>query len=225
MKDFWRNDYNRIYHENESGMMKISDDNCRSIIRMCQYISAFPVSKFQLEVIRKDLIGLAMEADMDKMSLEEKLGVSEEEFSRELIKEAERPDCWEKVLYRIRNFILGLTILYTLSFAFARFDNSHGLPVPNIITAFIIVIGIEIARDLILRKGGYHSSVKKTVITRVLYGILAVSFYGGREIAENIVLFAGYGWLIFVLLVAASVVFCVINHRYWNQCSARYDWK
>lgn len=225
MEAFWRNDYNRIYRENEKGMVKISDDNCRSIIRICQYISAFPVSMFQLEVIRKDLIGLAMEADMDNISLEEKLGVSEEEFSKELIKEAERPDCWEKVLYRIRNFILGLTILYTLSFAFARFNNSHGLPVSSIITAFIIVIAIEIARDLILRKGGYYSSVKKTVITRVLYGILAISLFVGRAIAENMTLFSGHGWMIFVLLMTASAVFCVVDHRYWNRCSTRYDWK
>lgn len=66
MKDFWRNDYDRICQENADRLDGVSVKNRIALIRMFQYVAAFPVSLFQLEVVKKDLIGLASEADMEK---------------------------------------------------------------------------------------------------------------------------------------------------------------
>ena len=105
MKDFWRNDYDRICWENEKRLDGVSGKNRVALIRMFWYVAAFPVSLFQLEVVKKDLIGLASEADMEKISLEEKLGVSEEEFCKALIEEGKTSRSVEKLLLIVRDAI------------------------------------------------------------------------------------------------------------------------
>ena len=189
MKDFWRNDYDRICWENEKRLDGVSVKNRVALIRMFWYVAAFPVSLFQLEVVKKDLIGLASEADMEKISLEEKLGVSEEEFCKTLIEEGKTSRSVEKLLLIARDAILALFIFYTFDFVFNGFSNQTGLE-------------IDVVSIIVLFYVGWIS-----------IGMKGIAF------------FPGHGWLIFVILLAAVAGIWFINCRYWNRCSAQYDWK
>ena len=114
MKDFWRNDYDRICQENADRLDGVSEKNRVALIRMFQYVAAFPVSLFK----------------------------------------------------------------------------------------------------------------KKSRIVFLCYAIIVLFYVGWISIGmKGIVFFPGHGWLIFVILLAAETGAWFINCRYWNRCSAQYDWK
>ena len=154
MKDFWRNDYDRICWENEKRLDGVSGKNRVALIRMFQYVAAFPVSLFQLEVVKKDLIGLASEADMEKISLEEKLGVPEEEFCKALIEEGKTSRSVEKLLLIARDAILALFIFYTFDFVFNGFSNQTGLEIDVVFFAVFceFMVDNKMALLVLLRK-------------------------------------------------------------------------
>lgn len=228
MKDFWRNDYDRICQENADRLDGVSVKNRIALIRMFQYVAAFPVSLFQLEVVKKDLIGLALEADMERISLEEKLGVPEEEFCKGLIEEGKTSRSVEKLLLIVRDAILALFIFYTFDFVFNGFSNQTGLEIDVVFFAVFCVIGRELLRAIALRRSGYQDSKKKSRIVFLCYAIIVLFYigFGWIRVGMNeIVFFPGHGWLIFVILLAAETGAWFINCRYWNRCSAQYDWK
>lgn len=226
MKDFWRNDYDRICQENADRLDGVSEKNRVALIRMFQYVAAFPVSLFQLEVIKKDLIGLASEADMEKISLEEKLGVPEEEFCKGLIEEEKTSRGVERLLLTARSVILSLLILYIIDLVVGGFSNQIGLGIDVVFLAVAFNIGSEILRVVVFRRSGYQNSRKKSRIVFICYAIIVLFYSVWVSIrTKEIVFFPGHGWLIFVILLAAVAGIWFINCRYWNRCSAQYDWK
>ena len=226
MKDFWRNDYDRICWENEKRLDGVSGKNRVALIRMFWYVAAFPVSLFQLEVVKKDLIGLASDADMEKISLEEKLGVPEEEFCKALIEEGKTSRSVEKLLLIARDAILALFIFYTFDFVFNGFSNQTGLEIDVVFFAVFCEIGREVLRAVARRRSGYQDSKKKSRIVFLCYAIIVLFYVGWISIGmKGIAFFPGHGWLIFVILLAAAAGIWFINCRYWNRCSTQYDWK
>lgn len=62
----FRNNYKKLVQENQYGLAEISGKSFKMLNSMMDYLGTFDVSLFELEVIKKDLIGLAKEADMGR---------------------------------------------------------------------------------------------------------------------------------------------------------------
>lgn len=69
------NNYQRLAQENVDNYQKISNKNRNSLLKMMTYLSSFSISKFDLEILRKDLIGMCQEADSASMSLDDYIGI------------------------------------------------------------------------------------------------------------------------------------------------------
>lgn len=82
------NNYQKLRQENIDNSLELSDANYAMLDRMIQYISAHNISLFELEVVKKDLIGLAAQAEKNQGSLEDMLGVPEREFCNTLMEGA-----------------------------------------------------------------------------------------------------------------------------------------
>ena len=64
------NNLKDLQKENSISIKTIrSDQNRNEVTRMIQYLSSSHLSLFQIEVIQKDLIGIALEADRDRKSV------------------------------------------------------------------------------------------------------------------------------------------------------------
>ena len=75
------NDYQKIKQDNKDENARLKPENRKAIERMTEYISYNDVALFELEVIKKDLIGLAAEAEEEGVDFLPKLGMEEKEFS------------------------------------------------------------------------------------------------------------------------------------------------
>ena len=125
-----------------------------------------------------------------------------------------------------RDAILALFIFYTFDFVFNGFSNQTGLEIDVVFFAVFCEIGREVLRAIALRRSGYQDSKKKSRIVFLCYAIIVLFYVGWISIGmKGIAFFPGHGWLIFVILLAAVAGIWFINCRYWNRCSAQYDWK
>ena len=75
-----RNDYARLKQDNVDESVKLQYENRRIIERITDYISSKKVSLFELEIIKKDLIGIATEAEIEELTFVDKLGMKEKAF-------------------------------------------------------------------------------------------------------------------------------------------------
>lgn len=86
----FRNELKRLEKENND---MAADIECRenyvAVQNMIRYLSSFSLSLFQIQVIRKDLIGMALEADKERLALQDKLGVAPKEFCNDIIQNGE----------------------------------------------------------------------------------------------------------------------------------------
>ena len=57
------NNYKKLVRENKYGLAEISGKNFKVLDSMFKYLRTFEVSLFELEVIKKDLIGLAKQVE------------------------------------------------------------------------------------------------------------------------------------------------------------------
>ena len=74
------NKYKKIRQENIEESAKLKLKNRRMIERMADYLSTKKISLYELEVIKKDIIGMAIEAELEGVLLRDKIGISEKEF-------------------------------------------------------------------------------------------------------------------------------------------------
>ena len=87
----WKNELTEIRNENAEQISGMNGTMWDQLSPMLEYLSSFSIPMFEEEVIKKDLIGMAKEAEIEQISLEEKLGMSSKEFCDNLIEnETER---------------------------------------------------------------------------------------------------------------------------------------
>ena len=67
------NNYKKLKQENIDESVKLKSENRRMIERMTSYLSTKKISLYELEVIKKDIIGMAVEAENEGVSLQEKI--------------------------------------------------------------------------------------------------------------------------------------------------------
>lgn len=85
--NIFQNNYTKLLEENERAETKMSFKNISDIRDAINYFRGQGTSLFELEVIKKDMISLAQEAEIENLSLEEKLGMSIPEFCENMEKE------------------------------------------------------------------------------------------------------------------------------------------
>ena len=118
-----RNDYARLKQDNVDESVKLQYENRRIIERITDYISSKKVSLFELEIIKKDLIGIAAEAEAEEISMEEKLGVSEKEFADNLSLETEGKSFLEQSILFGRYIFFVAWIVYMITLWFSGFPS------------------------------------------------------------------------------------------------------
>lgn len=76
----WDNDLTKIRKENVERIAYMQGTMWDQLAPIVQYLSSFSIPLFEQEVIKKDLIGFAEEADIEGITLEQKLGMSPKGF-------------------------------------------------------------------------------------------------------------------------------------------------
>lgn len=213
----WKNELTEIRNENADQIREMSGVMWDQLSAMVEYISSFSIPMFEEEVIKKDLIGMAKEAEIEKISLEEKLGMPRKEFCDSLVKEEMRNErITENIMEFAVHFVWNLTFFWAIELLL--FGN------PEKVYAADAVMSIALAFLGVWNLGGRMAWNKwKDWINCLLFiGFIVVLLYMDVRTDQAI---TGNVFVIGVCLISASVLATFIRRNYWKKQSQKYDWK
>lgn len=221
---FLSNDYAKLKQDNIDESVKLKNENRRIIERITDYISSKRISLFELEVIKKDLIGIAAEAEVEELSVVEKLGVTEKEFADNLSLETEGKSLLEQSLLFGRYIFFVAWILYMITFWFSGFPKEYGISVDLVFFIVIYSFYDDVLVKWISKRFLYskNSKLKKAPFNVLSFAFMVIWFMIPMD---KYFLIEGSGWGLSIGLLIVSVIMMVINHVYWNKQSEKYNWK
>lgn len=230
--NIFQNNYTKLLDENERAENKLSFKNRSDINDTINYLRGQGTSLFELEVIRKDIIGLAKEAEIENISLEGKLGMSIQEFCENMKRENSSPNWPGHLLKLLQTAFFIYTPLYTLEFfitALASPEN-FGIFIDDVILIILIMIldyGFEYLLNRLIfepnsRKRKFLINIRRFIwvlFFTILY--LSVLFFdiGPRYLIR------GNGWVIEAVLLLTLFLLWIGNNYYWNKQSEKYNWQ
>ena len=219
------NNFQKLRQENADERAKVSEENRYTLGRMIDYLSSFKMSYFDLEILKKDLIGIAKEADIMQVNMEDTLGLPEKKFCENLLHESTPHTLWETLLPAIRNFFLGLWVCYTVPFILFGFPSCYRLSFSSILIDVVIALSLSFYAidelDVFRKKVTKTHKVTQmrfigTVLT--LFMVVLLLFTEGHMFALN-------GRMIFIILLFLSFLFFFVNNYYWDLRSKSYHWE
>ncbi len=221
------NNYTKIVDENIVELNKLQESTAQKVLDIVDYFRGKGISLFELEVIKKDMIGLAKEADIEQISLEEKLGMPIEKFCENMGKEESSTRWKEHILGMLKDILYIITVCYAIEFFLFKMPTKWGISIWDISFYFALVL-LDYGIDYLIDKFVFApSKIKWFSRIRILLWILYI-------VAINILLvyteslafiIEGNGWIILFTLILLSVIVCFANNYYWNKQSEKYNWK
>lgn len=217
----WKNELTEIRNENAEQISGMNGAMWDQLSPMLEYLSSFSIPMFEEEVIKKDLIGMAKEAEIEQISLEEKLGISSKEFCDNLIEnETERTrkrKVEEQILELAVNFVWYLTVFWLIG---ALLDAEPGkLYASDMLFAFFAALS-----DVWLPGKRIMAWDKRKEYLRHLIKIGSLVLVVFTDVWTDLAI-TGNGFVIGRCLILLSVLAAFISTNYWKKQSQKYDWK
>lgn len=225
----FRNNYKKLMQENRYGLAEISGKNFKVLDSMFKYLRTFEVSLFELEVIKKDLIGLAKEAEAEGATLSDKIGMPEKDFCDSLVKDGIKPSHLEQVIPLVRSIIIMFFIGYTILWKFEGLPETYGFPGSLLIVGAVAwIYDFLLIRNLERKRAAYSFSVEDRNKRKLYHFLVVLSLFilFMWELPEGMdFTIPGNGKVIFFTLLILSVVSFFGNNYYWDKLSEKYNWK
>lgn len=227
----FRNNYKKLVQENKYAAAELTGKSWVVIDRMFKYLNTFAVSAFELEVIKKDLLGLAKEADIEGIDFKDMIGMPEKEFCDSLVKDGIKPSYIERLLPMLRDMMLVDFIFYALAWKIEGMPRAYGFSA-DLVVINLTFIAWQYFTIMILqrRKAEYAMARKKKEYVYGFLICLAGFLYvmsgwplGRSNIPKFII--CGNGSVIFIVLLALLAALFFGNNYYWDKCSEKYNWR
>lgn len=233
------NNYQKLVSENEVELVKLSESDRDSLGRMMKYMRSFRLSRFDLEVIRKDLIGMAGEAQLEGSNLLDRIGMPEREFCDRLVENAAKRSPMERIIPVVRNVLAATFAFYTLEWLMEGMPADFGITYWVLAVAVFFTIGslFDIFDIWMRGRSVYQDKWKRKLIgafgIMVLMAINIVfnvyvcpgvnGYYPGMIPKSFLIM--GEGRAIFAVLLILALAVFFWNNFFWDRCSQRYRWR
>lgn len=219
------NNYQKLCQENNDAIAELSAANWNTLRKMFDYISSFNISLFELEVFKKDLIGIAKESDLEDIDLRDKLGVPETEFCTTMIQDALQRSRLESLVLIIRNIFSYLFVWYTVILLIEGLPENYGIHLWLVLFAVFDCMLRNVIDIRLLRRTTYMDFRKRKTIRTILAAIeialIALLIY----LPEECYLIRGDGRIIWLVLLVLALVSFFGNNYFWNRRSRNYNWQ
>lgn len=218
------NNYQRLVQENNDAIAKISGESWSTLCKMFEYMRFYNISLFELEVLKKDLLGVAREADIEGIDFRDKLGMPEKEFCDSLVRDGIEHIWQERIVLAVRNVVLIFFAYYTFLWLLEGIPMDYGIRIEVLFIGTVGVFWDYITKHGIQGFGAYRLSDRGkrwgSLGSYIVWGIAiaAIMMKGGFIIRGN-------GVVIFLILFVLSAAVFFGNNIYWNKRSERYNWK
>lgn len=225
--------YRKLVKENNDELLRLPQQDWEIFERMMKYMASFHLSRFELEVIKKDLIGMAGEAKLEGIEFSDRLGMPEKEFCDRLIKDAARQGVMERAIPAVRNAMLVVLGFYMLEWLL------EGTPAIYGVTNKLILLGGTMAVLTLLDglydgREIYMSNRWKRIAWKAFLLIVMVSimqlddfvfedpsvYYTGIFPIKFVVM--GNGKVILAALAVLSAAVYFWCNYYYDRCLKRY---
>lgn len=216
------NKLKKLELENEDDFFRIrSEERRKEVSRMIKYISSSSLSYYQIQIIRKDLLGMAQEAERQELPLKEMLGVEPQEFCDEIIENAGTPARQERAFKIVLDVLLPYAMVFTFNWVCGGMPSRYGIALVDIFI-FLGLCGIgrglmEFMKNRLAIKGSHILNM----LPYLFFVFMAVMIIiGGRLIPDPIgrmYLVVGPGLLMVLLVDAIAIGAKLLWNRYWNK--------
>lgn len=225
MKLFY-NKYRELKQENIDESVKLNSENRKKIERMMNYMVSNNISLFEIEILKKDLIGRAIKAENMEINLEDQLGKDQKRFCDSLITSGMKKNYLDLLLLFVRDMMLAIAIFNTIIFVLLGAPREYGIMVGVLLFAGIFAglmqfVEMKMKAKLGYSKDGKNSKRKVEIFLFVLWFIclLATKRY---NMFDTVVL-EGNGWGMTSGLLAIAVMVELLNNLYWNAQSKKFN--
>lgn len=225
------NNYKKLVKENRNALAEMPGASFAVLNRMFKYLETFDVSRFELEVIKKDLIGLAEEAQMEEIDFKDKIGMPEKKFCDSLLKDGIKPSHLERIIPMVRDLIIVDLFLYAISWKLEGLPRIYGITTDIIVADLMYCVWVYVVTLMLQRKRAEYALAgtkrKKESIYNVMFLLAVVIFVVSGLPMANIpeIIIHGNGYVIFAALLVLSGCAFWGNNYYWNKCSEKYNWR
>ncbi len=230
--NIFQNNYTKLLDENERAEKKLSFKNIADIRNAINYFRGQGTSLFELEVIRKDMISLAQEAEIENLSLEEKLGMSIPEFCENMKRENPSSNWLGHLLKLLQTAFFIFTPLYTLEFFIAALasPSNFGIFMDDVIFVSLIVIldyGIDYLLDRFIFEPNSRKRKVLIGIRKLIWGLFFTIFFIFIFCfdMDPHYLIHGNGWVIETVLLLITFLLWIGNNYYCNKQAEKYNWQ
>ncbi len=213
--------YRKLVKENNDELLRLPQQDWEIFERMMKYMASFRLSRFELEVIRKDLIGMAGEAGIE---FSDRLGMPEKEFCDRLIKDATRQGVMERAIPAVRNAMLVVLGFYILEWLLEGTPEIYG--VTNKLLFFGGTMAVLTLFDEWSKGRRIYISNRWRKITWTVYSMIHFVFedpsvyYTGIFPIKFVAM--GNGKVILAVLAVLSAAVYLWGNYYYDRCLKRY---
>lgn len=216
-----KNKLKEMEEENRETLAQItSAENKKELSNMFRYVSSFPLSLYQTQIVYKDLLGMALEAERQHLTLREKLGIEPLAFCDDIIESAGPDVKCEHFFKAVIDTMHSFAFYYTFSyFFFYSMPAEWGISVAEIIL-FALWCGIMNhltkfwAGRTALKSGTLHSKIPHILfvfLTIILF--IAVKKSGVGQIYA----ITGTGWILVLIVDTITILSTLVWNRYISK--------
>ena len=221
------NNYQKIHSENGYASAELSEKNWNILNKMMGYMESFHISFFEMEVIKKDLIGTAKEAEIEDVDFMDKIGMSEKEFCDNLLKEGIQKNYVEQIVLSVRNMVFIIFILNTAGWLLVGLPEKWGIPRHTLWFMVIYMIVFEVQDCSIRRRMIYAKRWKRWIVNvvcfLVVWGMLFLNILMPQ--VDEVMLIEGKGTIVCGISCVLMVVAFLGNNYFWDRRSRKYNWE
>lgn len=218
----FENDFEKLKQDNIDESVLLKPEDYGTLDRMMTYLASHNVALFELEVMKKDLIGFAKEAEVAGITMEESLGMPEKEFCDSLLDGAMKKNFFDQVMPILRNMLMIVCLFHILDFMFSGCPKNFGLTISTVFFGVVLEFVLGMVEGKLIKRsvyGGYNAN--KAVYFIVSTALLALWFL----MPDNVFVIRGNGWVIALVLAIIMLAGIVLNNVYWNRQSEKYKWE
>ena len=159
----FKNEKTMLEKENKKQSLKLKDEDNATIKKIMESMNIFKVNSYDAQVIRRDLIGMAQEADLRDSNLKEFIGSDPKEFARDLIVNSNGPSKIEIGL----NFLSMLSvyiIFWSIALGFGAYDGlSWDISIESLLSFSVLVLIIFISDGVLAPFGASKLGFEKVL--------------------------------------------------------------
>ncbi|MDF3002400.1 MAG: hypothetical protein K0Q48_2519 [Bacillota bacterium] len=221
------NQLKKLRKENNKQDKLLSNESNTIMVDMVCYLRASNLCEYDIEVIRKELTGMALESQLRNQQFSEVIGEDYKAFCDELIKNGSSKTRYEKGLEISYVLVHGIMVLYLVeivcSSAIVNIIQSGQFSMQitaGFVLSTLIALGMGFGIYYYMTKNSFELTKKNRKLQFVLiigFAVVWTSVVLLRLVMKNTVLLTINCFYPIIVLAPAYLIITVLNHNYTNS--------